>query len=323
MKQSPEHRSLYWKIKYLVNFKWRIYQLRRWMGLLNERLFLKNPEQSLRFHIVSCQRNASEAVIKCLDSVYQQNYPRNLVRHVLIDDESSNDTPQQISEWLASHADHSVMYFRTSKRQGGCANTLRAFRLGRPDEIFIELNGDDWLPDDRVLDFYNRVYGDPNVWLTYNTTIYADGSPYVLSRPYAKAIIRNNDFRQRVWHCGHPHTFRGALFSHLDEWRMIDEEIGDYWERADDMACYAALHELAGAHQRHIYRTSYVQNVRAYSEVNVDPGGQERRWERIKKQKPCVPLPELSQGECQPLNCSSDAAGMVPDIYQRPSYKQQ
>ena len=127
------------------------------------------PEKQVRFCIVSCGRNAGGAAAKCLDSVYLQRYDRSHVRHIFIDDASTDDSDSIIRSWLAEHPDHTVEYIRRDVRLGGTANTLHGIGLAHQDAIVVELNGDDWLEGKNVFRFLNKVYADDNVWMTYNT----------------------------------------------------------------------------------------------------------------------------------------------------------
>jgi glycosyltransferase involved in cell wall biosynthesis len=54
-------------------------------------------------------------------------------------------------------------------RRGGCRNYTDGFRRGRPGDIVLQVDLDDWLPDEDVLAFLNMIYHDPDVWLTYTT----------------------------------------------------------------------------------------------------------------------------------------------------------
>jgi len=285
-----------WKSR--IPLRWKthaLYCLNR-VGRLGEilRCLFVAPKENKRFHVVSCERHAAEAAARCLDSVYIQDYDRRLVRHVFIDDASEDDTPRIVENWLAAHPDHNVEYIRNSERMGGCANNLRGFREATPQSIVLELNGDDWLPDPGLLPFLNKVYGDENVWMTCNSCRYADGTFSGLARPYPKRVVEQNAFRDARWFAGHLHSFRAALLDHLDERKsLIDPETGEYWANADDMAFYWSLLELSGRHARHTYRNTYIHNLRADSEMYVDPGGQGGRSRRIRLLPRYEPLEKL------------------------------
>jgi len=242
------------------------------------------PKTSQTFWIVSCTRNPGQAAINCLDSIYNQRYRKDLLTHLFIDDASTDGTETRVREWLATHPDHSVEYVRNEKRAGGTANTLKGFQMAPHGAIIIEVNGDDWLPDDNVISFFNKVYADEDVWMTYNTHRYADKHKEIVAHPVPDEVIRNNSFREyEKWITRHLHTFRQELFTHLKEETFIDPQTGNYWASADDQAIYFSMLELSGFHSRHIYRETYVYNYHENSDDVLDLSGSRDRAARIRK----------------------------------------
>ena len=254
---------------------------------------VRTPATRQRFWIVSCARNAGEAAIRCLDSVYAQKYDRSKIVHLFIDDASDDGTEPRVEEWLRARPDHSVRYRRNARRVGGTPNTVSGFREAPPGSIVVELNGDDWLPDPGVLAFFDRVYADGDVWMTYNSVRSADPSLRVRSRPVPPWIVRANRFRDYRWVTHHLHTFRRELFGHVQEEHLIDPGTGEFWESADDQAIYLAMLELAGTRSRHIHRTTCVYNPRAALDPSRDRAGSKERERRIRRSRRYHPLQSL------------------------------
>jgi len=239
------------------------------------------PRLRYHFHIVSAQRNAGHRVLRCLDSVEGQNYPKDLCRHLVIDDASDDGTPDLIEAWLARHSDHNVELIQRRNRRGGTSNTLEGIRHGGSESIVIELNGDDWLPDPGVLSFINKVYEDPEVWMTYNTQRESTGViPFQLPPP--RKVRRTRAYRGLPWATSHLHTFRRPLFDHVPEEVMVDPETGEYWESADDVALYLYMLELAGEHARHLWRITCLYHFHEQTEYRLDREGQLEREMRIR-----------------------------------------
>lgn len=248
-----------------------------------------------KFVVVSCQRNSGKYAIACLDSVYCQAYPRQLVRHVFIDDASDDGTADHIRDWLGTHPDHNVEFICNATRRGGTCNTLRGISRAEADDIVAEVNGDDWLPDSRVLAYLNRVYADGDVWMTYNSLRLNSGSPAPWARPFPREVIMANSFRDfPMWTSSHLHSFRKRLFDHVPAGVMIDPETGDYWECADDQALYLALLELAGQHSRHLHRITYVYNYWQASHAFQDNSRSVEVARRIRQGRRCKPLVSLN-----------------------------
>jgi glycosyltransferase involved in cell wall biosynthesis len=253
-----------------------------------------NPSRHHTIHVVSAERNAGEYALNCLNSVYRQEYDRTRIKHVFIDDASDEQTDDLIRRWLETHSGHRVEYIRRNRRSGGCENKLFGFRMAPAGSIILELNGDDWLHDSAVFNFLNKVYSDPDIWITYNTPIYSSGIISMKYKPFPSGIIKSNRFRSiKKWRSGHLHTFRQELFNHLDEKDLIDPLTGEYWANADDQAFYLPLFEMAGQHCLHTYRINYVYNITPNAEQNIDVSGQLERARRIQAARPYQPLGQL------------------------------
>jgi glycosyltransferase involved in cell wall biosynthesis len=252
------------------------------------------PSHPQRFYVVSCARNAGAAALRCLDSVHAQTHPADRIEHVYLDDASTDDTRAQIRGWLGTHPNHRVTYVETAERRGGTKNTLELFRAAPLGSIVVELNGDDWFFDEGVLAHLDTIYADPSVWMTYNSSTFADGRLRHLNRPYPEATVRDASYREDDWYAGSVRTFRAELFSHVADDELVDPATGTWWESADDMVIYLALLELSGGHARHVERPTYVYNHREDSEDRRDLSGGRKRGERIRAMPRHEPLARLS-----------------------------
>lgn len=274
--------------------RYRVRLLMRAVGRSREilRYALVRPQHRQFFHIVSTQRNAGRNVLPCLDSVERQRYPKENYRHVLIDDASTDDTPEIIDKWCDSHPNHNVELVRRSGHRGGTWNTLDGIRQADPGSVVIELNGDDRFPDFGVLSFLNKVYQDPAVWMTYNTQRESTGViPFQLPPP--REVRENRSYRSYPWATSHLHSFRRKLFDHVPEEVMIDPETGEHWKSADDIALYIWMLELSGDHARHLWRITYFYNFHEQTEYRLDRAGQLDCERRIRGRLGAQPLDRL------------------------------
>jgi len=280
--------------------RYRVRLLLRAAGRAREvvRYALVQPQRRQQFHIVSAQRNMGSDAIRCLQSVYDQDYPKDFVRHVFFDDASTDATPDLVRGWLANHPNHSVQFIQNTKRQGMLANNLTGFQEAEPSNIGIELNGDDWLPDPGVLRFLNKVYDDDGVWMTYNTLRQTDGT-IVFQLPPSRAVRRNCAYRQEPWATSHLRTFRVGLYDLIPDQHLKDPTTGGFWDMAPDMAVYLAMLELAGGHARHIYRITCTYHPHAMSEHIRDRAAQLAADQRIRALPPCQPLLALGKDDTE------------------------
>lgn len=269
-------------IRYVLNRIGRIIEIKRYVFVA--------PQGEQFFFIACCGRNAGESAIKCLDSTYAQRYSRSRFHVLYIDDASTDGTRHLIRRWLSEHPDHNVQFVQNIKRKGGTANTQQAFRMAPSGSVVVELNGDDWLADPYVLRFFNKVYSDDDVWVTYNTCTYSNRRPRTRNSPIPKRVINMNAVRDSRWYSGNPRTFRRELLEYVGYDSWIDPATGDYWYCADDQAYFLALLELAGFHSKHIYRICYIYNYREQSEDRVNYERSQDCMRRIRKQHKYKPL---------------------------------
>ena len=276
----------------------RLYHHKRmeFLAIAKERRVARRPpETDLQFFVLSCERNGGLATLKCLDSVYEQDFPNPKVTHYLIDDDSGDETPLLIEAWLKEHSDHNVQLVKNKTRKGGAQNTYEGFIEAPPGSIVLEVNGDDWLPNADVIPFLSKVYSDPNVWCTYNSMQTADGVIYDGSRRLSYGTIRHNEVRRAPWVSTHLKTFRQELGAHIDRYVFVDPDTDDFWENADDQAYFLTLLELAGWHSRHIFRVLYVYNETGSEITRAGiTNSAKDRVKRIRAMPPRQPLMTLS-----------------------------
>lgn len=255
-------------------------------------LFVK-PERDLVFYIVSAQMNSGEAATKCLSSVYNQKWPKAKIKHVFIDDASTDSTDALICQWLHGHLGHQVEYIRNSVNRGICRNLHEAFSRAPIGSIILQLDGDDWLPDGMVLDFLARVYASSDVWATYNSWCSSDGKRLGQTRMISPKVISANSLRKAPWVAGALRTFRAELYRHVPEKYLRDPDTGDWWSYTADQAYFLAVLELAGTHYRHLHRITYIYYIREHTGDNRYIRNQEDCKWRIREFPPLSPLRTL------------------------------
>ena len=89
------------------------------------------------------------------------------------------------------------------------------------DEICLEVDGDDWLPNANVFGLINKVYEDPNVWMTSGSFKYHDGRP-----GFAKAPNTDIDVRKQTFTLSHMRTWKSWLWKQIKEENLESKFIG-------------------------------------------------------------------------------------------------
>jgi len=202
--------------------------------------------------------NNVSCCIKTLESVFRQRYTN--YRIIYLNDASTDGTGQAVERYVREcHQEHRFTMVNNTTRQGAAANKYRGAQLCKDDEIYIDLDGDDWFAHEFVLDHLNRIYANPDVWVTYGQFVY-----YPLALPgwagqLPLSVIESNRVRQNDWVTTALRTFYAGLFKRVQpEDLMID---GKFVTMAGDLAFMFCIMEMAGHKSVFIPEVLYVYNI--------------------------------------------------------------
>ena len=147
------------------------------------------------FVVVITSYNNQKWYTRNLQSVLSQNYSN--FRVIYTDDCSPDGTGDLVEEYLIENDAHKkVALINNTMRRGGLHNLYTMIYACDDDEIIVNLDGDDWFPDNDVLTRLNSVYSSNEVWLTYGQfQTYPSGHNW-LGITYADFIVAQNAFRQ-------------------------------------------------------------------------------------------------------------------------------
>ncbi len=211
------------------------------------------------FTVIIPSYNNSDYCEHNLRSVLSQHYEN--FRVIYIDDCSTDDTYRKVEGIIAqSKRSARVTLVRNPKNQGSLANLYYAIQGCKEDEIIVTVDGDDFLAHEEVLAKLNRVYADPNVWMTYGN--FLDYPTYrqkpVSCKQLPKRVIKNNAFRTHAWITSHLRTFYAGLFKRIRLEDLLYE--GEFLPMAGDLAFMMPLLEMSGDHTVFIRDILYLYN---------------------------------------------------------------
>ncbi len=229
------------------------------------------------FVIIIPSYNNKEHYEENLRSVYSQKYDK--YRVIYIDDASPDGTGALVEAYIKEGGfENRTTVIRNEKRVFAMANIYRAVWLCKPDEIVVDLDGDDRLAHDGVLNYLNNIYANDQVWLTYgNWKCYPSG---VIRNAQAVPldVIEKNAFRS---HQGggttHLRTFYAGLFHQIKREDFFYN--GEFVQVTSDLAFMFPLLELAGFHSQftpeilYIYYSETPYNdhyLRAEEQIQMD-----------------------------------------------------
>ena len=210
------------------------------------------------FRIVTPVYNSEDWIKKCIDSVKAQTYSN--YEHIIVDDGSTDKTLEiAIQE---TRGDSRFKVVKKDYRMGIMHSHITgAELLGRnadDEDIYVHLDGDDWLSHDKVLERLNTVYNETGCWMTYGNYEATDGSKSVCSPKRQEKPIRLH-IVEGGWCFSHLRTFKKFLWDKIKVDSLLDST-GKMFTSATDVAILCPMLEMAGDKIEFIDEILYVYN---------------------------------------------------------------
>ncbi len=212
-------------------------------GPLWEKLKNKKTQEDKHFVFVIASYNNKQWYKSNLDSVISQKYKNYHV--IYTDDVSPDGTGNLVEQYIKERKlENKILLIKNTERLGAVANIYRAIHMCDDKDIIIILDGDDWLAHDHVLDLLNKVYDDPNIWLTYGQYIRFPKGVSGLCQKFPDDIISNRDYRNYRWITSHLRTFYTWLYKKIKREDLLFE--GAFMSMTGDLAIMFPMLEMAG-----------------------------------------------------------------------------
>ena len=203
--------------------------------------------------ILTTSYNCEKFVEKSLLSIMGQRFKD--FKCYITDDLSTDNTVDVIRNTISGD-DRFILIENKQKmyQPGNYDQVIRGLDI--PDnEICVEIDGDDWLPNSNVLSFINDAYKDENVWMTSGSFKYHDGRPGFANPPKNFTNIRKQTFT-----LSHMRTWKSWLWKKIKEEDLKDIS-GNYWSVAGDLSFMYPMLEMSGEkHFKYISETLYIYN---------------------------------------------------------------
>jgi glycosyltransferase involved in cell wall biosynthesis len=203
--------------------------------------------------ILTTTYNCENYVEKSLLSIMGQRFKD--FKCYITDDLSTDNTIDVIIKTISGD-DRFILIENKQKmyQPGNYDQVIRGLNIS-DDEICVEIDGDDWLPNSNVLSFINDVYKDENVWMTSGSFKYHDGRPGFANPPKNFTNIRKQTFT-----LSHMRTWKSWLWKKIKEEDLKDND-GNYWSVAGDLSFMYPMLEMSGEkHFKYISETLYIYN---------------------------------------------------------------
>lgn len=217
---------------------------------------------STHFKIIIPMYNCSPFATMCLASVRTQDY--NNWQAIVIVEPCDDNTYEIVSSYIAWTNDPRFTLIKNGIRKNVPKNHIDGVTLSNPsnDDVIVLLDGDDSFYSTDVLSYLDKVYSNPDIWITWGsyTQRGGNGSPGGASIPQPSP--ENDPHKgQRWWRYSHLKTFRYKLFKHIKDEDLREKDTGNYYTVAGDMALMFPMVEMAGPkHSMFIKKILYEYN---------------------------------------------------------------
>jgi glycosyltransferase involved in cell wall biosynthesis len=207
--------------------------------------------------VVTTLYNAEDYVERCIGSIMSQNY-QNFKCYITND--LSTDNSLNIVKDMIKDDERFILIDNETKmyQPGNYDQIIRDNTEIDDNDIIVEVDGDDWLPDSKVFDRVANLYSDDSVWVANGKFRYVNGGVGFAAPPNNISTIRQETFA-----ASHLRTWRAFLWRKIKVEDLKDEN-GVYWKTAGDLAFMFPMLEMAGEeHYRFMTDVNYI-----YNEIN-------------------------------------------------------
>tara|TARA_R100000005_G_scaffold93945_1_gene70649 strand:+ start:271 stop:1017 length:747 start_codon:yes stop_codon:yes gene_type:complete len=208
------------------------------------------------FTIIVPSYNNEEWAQRCLTSALDQDYEDYDV--VYVNDCSTDGTLAAAEEIIKNvETNAQVKIINNDVNRKALYNLYHCIKDSKEDTIVVTLDGDDWLPNDKILKMLDSIYDD-EVWMTAGS--YIDNASGMISCPSVGEKYWQGNIRMKPWTISHLRTFRRKLFMKIKYEDLMDED-GYFYKFTFDQAMMYPMAEMSGPdHFREIKQIMYVYN---------------------------------------------------------------
>ena len=158
-----------------------------------------------------------------------------------ITDDMSTDKTVDIIKKTISGDDRFILIENKQKmyQPGNYDQVIRGLDIP-DDEICVEVDGDDWLPNSNVLGYIDNVYQNNNVWMTSGSFKYHDGRPGFSNPP-----SQYNNVRKQTFTLSHLRNWKSWFWKKINQDDLKDKN-KKYWSVAGDLSFMFPMFEMSG-----------------------------------------------------------------------------
>ena len=200
--------------------------------------------------------NAEQYIERCISSIMGQSFTD--FKCYITHDLSTDNSVKLIKEMIEGD-DRFILIDDNEKKLYQTGNFDKVIRNNpniSDNEVLVEVDGDEYLPDGDVLKRIDGLYKDQNIWIANGSFRYHNGPVGFSSKQTNFHILRKTNFT-----ASHIRTWRAFLWRNIKEEDLRDEN-GDYWQWSGDLCFMFPMLEMAGEeHYTFMSEVNYVYNA--------------------------------------------------------------
>jgi len=146
---------------FIIPLTYYIYLRKKW--LYKPWNVKRDCSYSPRVAIILPTYIAAKNIVSRLDNIYEQNYPRDLIEVIVVDDNSPDGTAERVKEWYEEHRDISLKLVVRPSRSGKLSAILEGIKHISSDNEIIVFTDDDCVWNRNALKNTISYFADPRV----------------------------------------------------------------------------------------------------------------------------------------------------------------
>lgn len=203
--------------------------------------------------ILTTTYNCENFIERSIYSLMSQKFKN--FKCFITDDMSTDGTVSKVKDIIKDDGRFILIENHCKMFQPGNYDQIIRWRNLDGNEICVEVDGDDWLPNPNVLTKIDEIYKDPQIWMTSGSFKYHDGR-----KGFNNPITSLDNIRKSNFTLSHLRTWKSWLWKKIEEKDLKDNN-GQYWNVAGDLAFMWPMIEMSGLeHFKFIEDVLYVYN---------------------------------------------------------------
>ena len=176
---------------------------------------------------------------------------------IYVDDQSKDDTYNTLKKLTEKDERFLVLQNPNNGSQSKAylyaLKYLEENNLIFPEDIIVEIDGDDWLSSTFVLEYLNEIYQNGEIWMTYGQyQIWPSGKlGGHHSMEIKNEVNKLNHHRKYPFPYSHLKTYKYWLFNKIDKKDLIDPTTNELYSAAWDHVLCLPMVEMAGKDHIH------------------------------------------------------------------------